>query len=120
MYCLRRICKIRWFHRQTNEHVRELTGVHITILDRVRDGQLRWYGRKERMEGDRLPRRLMYGRLEGRRPRGRPRTTWLRALEGETPDMMWRQRTDLAKDRQRWTNFRRIRRYPTWRPPDGI
>ncbi|KAK3874541.1 hypothetical protein Pcinc_020559 [Petrolisthes cinctipes] len=120
MYCLRRICKIRWFHWQTNEHVRELTGVHITILDKVRDGQLRWYGHIERMERDRLPRRLMYGKLEGRRPRGCPKTTWLRALEKETPDMTWRQKKDLVRDRQRWSNFGLIRRDPAWKPPDGI
>ena len=39
---IRRMCKTQWFHQVTNERMRDLMGVNMTILDRVRDEQLTW------------------------------------------------------------------------------
>ena len=40
MYGLRRILKIRWQDRVTNEEVRRRAGLERTIVDRVQDAQL--------------------------------------------------------------------------------
>ena len=36
----------------------------------------RWLGHVARMERDRLPKRVMEGSVEGRRPVGRPKMRW--------------------------------------------
>jgi hypothetical protein len=44
-----------------------------TMTETIRLHKLRWFGHVQRMEEDRLPRRVMYMNLESTRPRGRPR-----------------------------------------------
>jgi len=38
--------------------------------------RLRWFGHVQRMEENRIPRRVLYVNLETRRLRGRPRNRW--------------------------------------------
>ena len=72
---LQRIMRIRRMDMIRNEEVRHISGVTNTVLDRVEDIQRRWLGHVER-----LPRQTQYKRMHGTRPRGRPRTSWLRSL----------------------------------------
>jgi hypothetical protein len=47
-----------------------------TITETIRLHRLRWFGPVQRMEEDRIPRRVLYMNLETTRPRGRPRNRW--------------------------------------------
>jgi hypothetical protein len=40
-----------------------------------------WLGHVERIDEEMLPRKLLHGKMEGRRRRGRPRKRWLQDLE---------------------------------------
>ena len=91
MYGLRRIFKIQWQDRVTNEEVKERAGLKKTILERVHDAQLRWLGHVERMQERRLPKKTFYGRIAGARPKGRPKTTWLRALKKQNSGIEWQE-----------------------------
>lgn len=73
MYCLRIILNIRWEQRITNVRVRELTEWRQGIVERVLDNQKKWFGHAERMEAGRWPRKMMYSRMHGNRPTGRPK-----------------------------------------------
>ena len=117
MKCLRRICNVRWQQMISNERIREMTGTRCTIEDRVRDIQLRWFGHVERMSSERWPRKVMYHRMHGKRPRARPRTTWLKTIKDD--NMRWQDMTELARDRQRWEQYRHQRKDPTWPQPEG-
>jgi hypothetical protein len=44
-----------------------------TITETIRLQRLYWFGYVQRMEGNRIPKRVLYMILEPRRPRGRPR-----------------------------------------------
>jgi hypothetical protein len=48
----------------------------LTITETVRPHRLRWFGYVQRMEEDRIPKKVLYMNLETTRPRGRPRNTW--------------------------------------------
>ena len=48
-----------------------------TITETIRLHRLRWFGHVQRMEENRIPKRVLYMNLETTKPRGRPRNGWL-------------------------------------------
>ena len=54
----------------------ELTGVQMSLTERLVRSRLQWAGHVERMSDDRLPKRIADLREQGRRRRGRPRLRW--------------------------------------------
>jgi hypothetical protein len=47
-----------------------------TIIEAIRLNRLRWFGHVQRMEENRIPRRVLYMNFGRRRLRGRPRNRW--------------------------------------------
>jgi hypothetical protein len=47
-----------------------------TITETIRLHRLRWFGHVQRMEENRIPKRVLYMNLESTRPRDRPRNRW--------------------------------------------
>jgi hypothetical protein len=47
-----------------------------TITETIRLHRLCWFGHEQRLEGYRIPERVLYMNLESTRPRGRPRNRW--------------------------------------------
>jgi hypothetical protein len=47
-----------------------------TITETIRLHRLRWFRHVKRMEGNRIPKRVLYMNLETTRLRGRPRNRW--------------------------------------------
>jgi hypothetical protein len=47
-----------------------------TITEIIRLHRLCWCGHVQRLEGNRIPKRVLYMNLESTRPRGRPRSRW--------------------------------------------
>ena len=72
-YCLRRILRVRWFHRVKNEDVLERASISA-LTDIIVTKRLRWFGHVSRMPEDRLPNYLLdWKPKHGKRSRGRPR-----------------------------------------------
>ena len=71
-YSLRRIVRIKWFHKKTNYEVVTLADCKIeTMQCMVEYAVLRWSGHVTRLNADRTPKLLLYGRLTtGRTSRG--------------------------------------------------
>jgi hypothetical protein len=46
------------------------------ITETIRLRRLRWFGHVQRMEENRIPKRVLYMNLESTRSRGRPRNRW--------------------------------------------
>ena len=91
MKCLRSMTGVSRLDRIRNEVVRARTGVRRELAGRVDMNVLRWFGHMERMDNERLLKKVMNAKVDGRSARGRPRFGWMdgvkRALNDRRMDM---------------------------------
>ena len=96
---IRWMCGVSLKNRRTSEELRKLVGVQpITTV--IRSGRLRWYGHVMRKIDENLGKKCMVYRVEGRRPAGRPRRTWLESVEADMAELEL-DREDVY-DRKKW------------------
>ena len=76
------MCGISLKDRRANEELRRLVGVE-PLTTFIRSGRLRWYGHVMRKGNEDWVKDSMEHRVEGRRPVGRPRKTWLESVEAD-------------------------------------
>ena len=74
--CLRRIAKIKWQYYVTNYEVLADCGI-TSIQCMVEGAVLRWTGHVVRMSNDRIPKRVLYGRVVKGRSSGGNQVTYL-------------------------------------------
>ena len=102
--CLRRILKIYWPMRVSNEEVRRRTNTE-PISKQVRRRRWRWIGHVLRMDKEVNPRIALTWTPEGKRRRGRPRETWRRTVEKERHTLgfnSWAEAETAARNRVAW------------------
>ena len=76
------MCGTSMKDRRTNEELRRLVVVEpITTV--IRSGRLRCYGHVMRKGDEGWAKKCMEYRVEGRRPVGSPRRTWLESVEAD-------------------------------------
>ena len=73
---LRGLLGIRRMDRDPNLRIRELCGVSKDLDERIDEGVLRWFGNVDRMERDRIAKRVYVGVCAGSRLVGSPRKIW--------------------------------------------
>ena len=61
-----------------------------------------WLDHLERMEEDRMPKKIFTQELEERRRRGRPRKGWKEEVERDLQVLGVRRWRELVKDREKW------------------
>ena len=76
MRCLRSMCGVTRWDRVRNEEVRRRTGVLRELSQRAEQKGLQWFGHMERMNDDRMTKKIMRSEVGGRRQRGKPKTRW--------------------------------------------
>ena len=81
MQIIRWMCGISLKDWRTNEELRKLVGVE-PIATFIRSGRLRWYRHVMRKGDEDWVKKCMEYRVEGKRPVGRPRNTWLECSSG--------------------------------------
>ena len=85
-----------------------MTGV--SRLDRVRNEVVRartgvrWFGHGERLDNERLLKKVMNANVDGRSARGRPRFGWMDGVKRALNDwrMDVREASECARDRNEW------------------
>ena len=82
---LRRILKVCWPMRITNEEIRTRAGIE-TISKPVARGRWSWLGHVLRMDHHSHPRIALTWVPKGKRNQDRPRETWRRKVERELRD----------------------------------
>ena len=104
MKCLRSMTGVSRLDRVRNEVVRARTGVRRELAARVDVNVLRWFGHVERMDNERLLKKVMNAKVDGRNARGRPRFGWMdgvkRALNDRRMDI--REASERARNRNEW------------------
>ena len=78
--CLKQICKIFWPNTITNTNLLKLTN-STCILNQIRQKRLRWFWHVLRMDRSSIPKIALRWTPAGKRPRGRPKTTWRKTIE---------------------------------------
>ena len=90
--------------RARNEVVRTRTGVRRELAARVDMNVLRWFGHVERMDNERLLKKLMNAKVNGKSVKGRPRFGWMDGVKRALNDrrMAVREASERARDRNEW------------------
>ena len=91
--------RISWKDKISNEEVLERVGVKRDLMDMLRKRKKTWIGHV--LRGDGLLKEVLEGRMEGSKPRGRPRF-WMLG------DLITNSYADLkrkADDREGWKSY---------------
>ena len=77
------------------------------ITEYIETSQLKWYGHVKRMENKRLPKKIMETRMEGKRARGRPRTSWIDSITsaGKKRQKTLVEMNRMVTNRKEWRKF---------------
>ena len=67
--------------------------------------RISWLGHVERMEEDRMPKKIFTDELEGTRRRGRPGKRWEEEVERDLQELGVRRWRELVADRKKWKDI---------------
>jgi hypothetical protein len=81
-----------------------------TITETIRLHRLRWFGHVQRIEENRIPKRVSYMNLETRRPRGRPRNRWQDEVREDGKMVGGEVWQEKVYDREEWKKLLRTAR----------
>ena len=100
MWVYRRVLKISWTEKNTNEEVLRRMGTGREIVRQFKTRKLQYLGHLIRHNSTQL--QLIDGKIEGRRSRGRPsNTVWTTDITS-TKGLKYYQLKRAAEDRKRW------------------
>ena len=77
MHCLRNICGVKRLDSVRNEEIRIRCSKEVSVCETADQSVLRWLGHVERMEENRLVKRVYQLDVMRARRRGRPRRGWM-------------------------------------------
>ena len=116
--CLRRICNIYWPNKISNEELHRKTNTR-QLSTEIAIRRLKWLGHVLRMSDDRIPKVALHWAPEGKRKRGRPKTTWRRTVAKDLAaiGIPWDAAQPLAQNRPQWRKLITAL-CPTWDEED--
>jgi hypothetical protein len=77
------------------------------ITETIRLHKSRWFGHVQRMEGNRIPKRVLYMNLESARLRGRPRNRWLDEVREDGRTVGGEEWQEKVYNREEWKKLLR-------------
>jgi len=78
---LRKILRVSWTAKKTNEWVLNKAGVKTVLLDTVKAKKPAYYGHTMRKQGSCLDKEIMQRTIRNTRNRGKPRTAWMESIK---------------------------------------
>jgi len=76
-----------------------------SIVNWIKWQRISWLGHVERMEEDRMPKKIFTQELEGTRRRGNPRKGWKEEVERDLQVLGVRRLRELVADRKKWKDI---------------
>jgi len=93
----------KWKSR-TNREL-EVMSKGENVVKWMKGQKISWLGHLERMEDDRMPKKIFTQELEGMRRRGRPRKRWKEEAERDVQVLGVRRLRELVADRKKWKDI---------------
>ena len=88
----------------TNRTLEEMSKVE-NIVKWIKGQRISWLGHVERMEEDRMPKKIFTQELEGSRRRGRSRKRWQEEVERDLQVLGVRRCREMVADRKKWKDI---------------
>ena len=82
-----------------------MTGKGENIVKWIKGQRISWLGHLERMEEDRMPKKIFTQEPEGMRRMGRPRERWEEEVERDLQVVGVRRWRQLVADRKKWKDI---------------
>ena len=107
MWCHRRMLKLSWTERKTNEEVLQMASADRNIIATIRSRQMKFLGHV--MRRGELEDLSITGKLDGKRPKGRPRFMFMEKLKkmvNQNEDQQKQSTNQIlqcTRDRTKWT-----------------
>ena len=101
---LRKILRVSWTAKKTNEWVLNKAGAKRELLDTVKARKLAYYGHTMRKQGSCLEKEIMQGTLPGAHGRGRPCTAWMDNINTWT-GLPVEKSIRMTEDRDKWRKY---------------
>ena len=103
---MRKIPRVSWTTKKTNEWVLNKAGVkqELLELDVVKARKLAYYGNSMWKQGSCLEKEIMQGTMPGARRRGRPRTAWMDNIKTWT-GLPVEESIRMTADRDIWRKY---------------
>ena len=101
---LRRMLRVSWTAKKTNEWVLNKAGVKRELLVTVKARKLAYYGHTMRKQGSCLEKEIMQGTICQVHRRGRPRTAWMDNIKTWT-GLPAEESDRMTEDRDKWRKY---------------
>jgi hypothetical protein len=89
---------------RTNRELEEMNGGE-NIVKWIKGQRIRWLGHQEKMEEERMPKKIFTQELEVTRRRGIPRKRWKEEVERDLQVLGVRRWRELVTDRKKWRDI---------------
>ena len=114
MKCLRSLVGVSRMDRVRNKEVRRRDGIERELAIRADQRVLRWFGYVERMDENRMARRVLMAEVSGGRVRGRPRLRWMNCVKVALGNRGMRERPERVESPGTYVTERDSRCHFAW------
>ena len=118
MWFYRRLLRIKWTDKRTNESILKELSVQRQLLIEIDKRRLRYVGHANRSQYTPLMTTVFQGKMDGKRRRGRPPVSYTGNLK-EACGLGLQQIAQSSRDREGWRSVVALRGAPTVDVSDG-
>ena len=101
MWLYRRLLRVSWKEKRTNDSILEELGVTRKLLSEVQKRRLRYTGHALRNTKTDLMKTVLQGKFAGKRRQGRPSTTLINNIE-KSSGLSLHKMSQRSRDRSKW------------------